>query len=223
VQIAKDDDFSLRINEAEPPTNPYYQPPRTTNPAYRITAGTLPEVNATYYWEVRVRQAATGQIIRSQWSDERAFEIKAGLPVRSQYLGARALNPRKMPVVLDNKHSLLLDSFPRKRRIQVRAVQDSALKDIIFEITVPTTAYGYQGKLKYSSNYFWQVVATKPLPSEPSPVFSFTTEAAPTTPPVEPQLPYQIYHWFGAIFLSNILVDVIILATIILLLRSRQL
>jgi hypothetical protein len=49
IEIARDEDFSLRITEAEPQTNPYYEPAMVTSPAYRIVPGILPEANTTYY------------------------------------------------------------------------------------------------------------------------------------------------------------------------------
>lgn len=223
VQIGKDVDFSLRITEAEPLTNPFYQPPQVTSPAYIIMPGILPEANATYYWQLRVRQAATGQVIRSQWSETHSFSIKAGLPVRSPYLGAQALGPRHnargIPV-----SPVAFSWTPFKESTDYRFVlaRDTALSDILIETIVPTTAYQYKGKLDNGTSYFWQVTATNPLPSEPSPVFSFTTEARPAPPPPAPPPSYQILNWLMAIFLSNILGDVMILATIVLLFRSRR-
>jgi len=223
LQVAKDHDFSLRISEAEPSTNPYYQSTVPTNPAYRIKSGILPEANAIYYWRVRVRQAATGQIIRSQWSNRRPFEIKAGLPIKSTYIGPNALNPNHgaQDVGIESV-AFSWTPFQDSTEYKLVLARDSALQNIIFETTVPTTAYEYKGRLRHNTSYFWQVIATKPAPSEPSPVFSFVTEDIVTVPPAALQIPHQLYHWFVAIVLSNILSDIIILAAIVLILRSQQ-
>ena len=222
IQIAKDKAFSLRITEAEPQNNPFYQPDRVTSPAYRITPGMLPEASTTYYWRVRVRQSATGQTIRSQWSEKDSFIIKAGLPVVSPYLGAQALKPSHS--ASDTPISSVAFSWTAFKGIteyKFVLAEDSALKNILVEETVPTTAYKYRGRLDYDTSYFWQVTATKPLPSEPSPVFSFTTKARPTLPP-PPPISSQILHWLVVIGLISVLGDVIIVIAIILLFRSRQ-
>jgi hypothetical protein len=219
LEIARDEDFSLRITEAEPQTNPYYEPPVVTSPAYRILPGILPEASTTYYWRVRVREAATGQVIRSHWSEEGSFSIKAGLPVVSPYLGAQALKPARgahnMPV-----SSIAFSWTPFKGATEYELVlaKDPALTDIIVRENLPTTAYRYGGRLDYDTSYFWQVAATKPLPSEPSPVFSFTTAASPAPPPA----PYdELLRWLQISTLINVFGFIAIAATLILL-RSRR-
>jgi hypothetical protein len=222
LEIAADEDFSLRITEVEPLTNPYYEPDIVTNPAYRIQPGMLPEANTTYYWQVRVREAATGQVIRSYWSEMGSFNIKAGLPVVSPYLGAQALKPvhcaGNVPV------SFVAFSWaPFKGTTEYKFVlaKDSALTDIVVQENLPTTAYKYSGRLDYDSCYFWQVVATKPVPSEPSPVFSFTTVAS-TSPPAIPSPDYKLVQWLQVSILINVLGFVITVGVIILF-RNRRL
>jgi len=88
---------------------------------------------------------------------------------------------------------------------------------------VPTTAYEYGGKLDYGTSYFWQVTATEPVPSEPSPVFSFTTEARPVPVPVSlsasPAL-QQALHWLQASVFINVLGFISVLAAIFLRLKK---
>ena len=219
IEIAKDDEFSLQITVAEPPTNPFYEPAIVTSPAYIIMPGTLPEAGATYYWHVRVRQAATGQVIRSQWSAERSFVIKAGLPVVSPYLGAQALKPsHDARGVSVSSVAFSWTAFKGVTEYKFVLAKDSALRKVLAEETVPTTSYKYGGKLDYNTSYFWQVTATNPVPGQPSPVFSFTTEGE----AVPPSPPLPNYDWLLAIGLVNVLGYVIILATLVLLLRSRQ-
>jgi hypothetical protein len=222
IEIARDDDFSLRITEAEPLTNPYYGPPVVTNPAYRMPPAMLPEANTTYYWRVRVRQAATGQVIRSYWSEAGSFSIKAGLPVVSPYPGAQALNPIHDA---DNIHvssiAFSWTSFKETTEYEFVLARDSALTDIIVQESLPTTAYRYGGRLDYDTPYFWQIAATKPLPSEPSPVFSFTTVSKPPSPPEAPPLYDQLLQWLQISVLINVFGFVTIVAMMILL-RNRR-
>jgi hypothetical protein len=222
LEIAKDEDFNLRITEAEPSDNPYYLPPAVTNPAYRILPAALPEANATYYWRVRVREAATGQVIRSYWSETGSFIIKAGLPVSAPHIGAQALNPLhgdgQIPV------SFIAFSWtPFKETTEYRFVlaKDSALTDIIVLENLPTTAYKYNGRLDYNTSYFWQVTGSKPLPSEPSPVFSFTTVTEPAALQDSSPIYSQVLHWLQISVLINILGFVAILGLIFVSSRRR--
>jgi hypothetical protein len=221
LEIAKDEDFSLRITEVEPSTNPYYGPPVLTSPAYRILPAMLPEANTTYYWRVRVRQAATGQVIRSYWSEVGSFGIKAGLPVVAPYIGAQALNP------LHNTDNIPVSSIafswtPFKEATEYQFVlsRDPAMTDIVFQESLPTTAYRYGGRLDYGTPYFWQIAATKPLPSEPSPVFSFTTTSRPS-PPETPPLYEKLLQWLQISVLINVF-GFVIIAGMIIVFRNRR-
>jgi len=83
---------------------------------------------------------------------------------------------------------------------------------------VPTTAYEYDGKLEYSTNYFWRVMSEEPAPSDWSATFSFQTEPAPVTTPVTPvSQPTPIWVWV-VIAIGAILVIV----TLILIFKTRR-
>jgi hypothetical protein len=171
-----------------------------------------------------VRQAANGQLISSQWSDVNRFGIKAGLTVVSPDIGAQALSPKQ------DAHSIQVSPvafswtpFQESTEYNFVLAQDSAMKVIVVETTVPTTAYEYKCRIKPGRNYYWQLKATKPLPSEPGSVFSFTTVAEVAPLPAVRQIPDSIYYLLIAVFLGSILGDVIILTVMVLLFRSRQL
>jgi photosystem II stability/assembly factor-like uncharacterized protein len=220
VEIARDEEFDLRITEAEPLTNPYYGPPTVTNPAYRILPAMLPEANSTYYWRVRVRQTATGQVIRSYWSEAGTFSIKAGLPVVSPYLGAQALKPvHNACNVPASFIGFSWTPFKETTEYQFILAKDSALTDIIVRETLPTTAYKYSGRLDYDTSYFWQVAATKPLPGEPSPVFSFTTVSEPSPAMAVP--PDRLLQWLQISVFINIIGFVILIGLVIVFGRRR--
>ena len=219
IEIAKDRGFSLRVTEAEPGSNPYYEPAIATSPGYRVPPGALPEANATYYWRVRVRQAATGQVIRSQWSQKGSFSIKAGFRVTSPYPGAQALQPHH------GAHNMPLSAiafswtpFPGATEYEFVLAADSALTEVVVRDFVDTTAYRYRGRLDYDTSYFWQVRATQPVPSEPSPVFSFTTRGEPPAA----ALPYhQVLRWLQASVVVNIFVLVAMVAVVVLVVSRR--
>lgn len=173
---------------------------------------------------MRVRQAATGQTIRSRWSENHSFKIKAGLPVVSPYLGVQALKPGHCQLnVPVSSPAFSWTAFKGTTEYEFVLAEDSALWNILVEETVPTTAYKYDGELDYQTSYFWQVTATKPVPSEPSPVFSFTTEARPVPVSVSraasPAL-QQVLHWLQVSILINILGFIILLAVILLRLKK---
>jgi hypothetical protein len=85
-----------------------------------------------------------------------------------------------------------------------------------------TTAYKYSGRLDYDTGYFWQVTATKPLPSEPSPVFSFTTVPEPAAPQDSAPVYSQLLNWLQISVLVNILGFVVILGMMIIFRNHRM-
>ncbi|GAG51779.1 unnamed protein product, partial [marine sediment metagenome] len=136
------------------------------------------ECGHTYFWRVMVRKCATGQIVRSPWSEVRSFTIKAGLPVRADYYGIKLLAPDNgclgCPV---SPASFSWAPFKGTEKYKFVLAKDAALTDVIAEAEVATTAFEYDGTLDYSTNYFWRVMSLEPAPSDWSATFSFQTEA----------------------------------------------
>ena len=95
LQIAKDRDFTLRINPAVNSAGTIaavtgsilldMDETNMTNPAAWIAPGALPEAGAIYYWRIRVYRSATGQLAYSPWSEARSFTVKAGFIVNTPY------------------------------------------------------------------------------------------------------------------------------------------
>ena len=83
LQIAKDPDFTIIVLDTGA-----YRPASADSPAAYFPAGGLApspssltrwaqlEAGKTYYWRVRVVRAATGQFIRSPWSEVKSFTIE---------------------------------------------------------------------------------------------------------------------------------------------------
>ena len=205
IEVAKDKDFSIKVIDwvAEDAVTGFLVPASVTSPcAYFPAGGRVAEQAGSaiaqwgnlecghaYYWRVRVRHAATTEVIRSPWSEVRSFAVKAGLPVRAEYYGPTLLSPGNGCMGCAVKPA----SFswaPYKETTKYRFVlaKDAAMTQVIVQAAVATTAYKYEGTLDYDTNYFWRVMALEPVPSDWSATFSFQTELAPTLPtlPAEP-------------------------------------
>ncbi len=108
VEIGKDKWFDLPISTAAPSNNPFYTPADLLYPAYFIDAGLLPEAGKTYYWHIRVRRAATGQVIRSPWSYTLIFSVSPGFPVVERV--STAAEDRSMPTTSSEDTRMLLSN-----------------------------------------------------------------------------------------------------------------
>jgi len=233
LQIAKDKDFTLRINPeisssghiAAVTGSIYLNMDETnmTNPAAWIAPGALPEAGAIYWWRIRVYKSATGQLAWSPWSEARSFIIKPGFIITTPYYGAMLLSPANGCVGCKVKPvSFSWSPYQDATKYQIDLAKDPEFKQMVVTATTSTTAYEYSGTLDYSTNYFWRVKAieinSQPIPSDWSATFSFQTESAPATPaaaPAEPATP--VWVWV-IIAISAILVIV----TLILILRTRR-
>ncbi len=91
------------------------------------------------------------------------------------------------------------------------------MADIVVGTEVTTTAYEHEGMLEYGTNYFWQVRAIEPFPSDWSATFSFHTEPSPTPP--QPEALQVTPAWAWIIITIGILLDT---ALFILILRRRS-
>ena len=131
IEIGKDKWFDLIVLPAEPSTNPFYVPNDVRYPAYYIADGLLPEAGRDYYWRVRVRRAATGQVIRSHWSSGVHFQHPARLPggcfvVPGNTVAAalpRSLQCARLP------RCLLLDGYAGRDRLPLHAGQRSRITE----------------------------------------------------------------------------------------------
>jgi hypothetical protein len=184
VEIGKDKWFDLAVTEAAPATNPFYVPNDLLYPAYYIGAGLLPEAGHTYFWHVRVKRAATGQVIRSRWSYALSFTVRAGFPVvASSYPGLQSLQPCHEACDVPS-YPLGFSWTPMQGTTSYRFVlsRDSDLSRPVIDQAVNSTAYKLPWRLDYQTAYFWQVTPAEPIPGDPSPVFAFTTENEPVAP-----------------------------------------
>ncbi len=185
VEVGRDKWLDMVISEAEPLDNPFFVPEKSLYPAYYIRPGVLPGAGQTYYWHVRVRRAATGQVIRSRWSPAFSFTVLAGYPVSApSYPGIESLQPCHEACDVPT-YPLGFSWTPMQGTSSYRFVlsRDPGLSQPVVDQSVEAAAFKLPWRLNYATAYFWQVTPLEPVPGDNSPVFSFNTAAEPAAMP----------------------------------------
>lgn len=225
LQIAKDTNFTLMVFDSGDDF-PFLMPSALTSPSLVYFAGggsTSPildgiqvpilECGHAYYWRVRARGATTGDIIRSPWSEVRAFTVKAGFRVTTPYYGLQLLAPDNgcgcfcsVPVCFS------WTPFKETAEYRFELSTNADMNAPLISTAVKTTAYQYSSQLNCNATYFWRVMAVQPAPSEWSAVFSFNVspeQEAISTTAVTPirQTPQWVWVIIG---LGGVLVLVIL-------------
>jgi len=234
IEIAKSNAFTIRIIDWVSEANcGGFEPSDVTQPCAFFPSGGRAdyyegsaialygnlECGHTYYWRVKARECATGQWIRSPWSEARSFTIKAGLPVSTPYYGVQLLSPNNGGLGIPVKPvSFSWSPFKETTKYKFVLAKDAAMTQVVKEADLATTAFEYDGALEYSANYFWRVMAVEPAPSDWSATFSFLTEAAPPVAPgPAPAPPTPLWVWV-VIAIGAILVIV----TLVLIFKTRR-
>ena len=228
LQIAKDPNFTIIVLDTGA-----FAPASAESPAAYYPAGglvpTAPSALAswaslesghTYYWRVRVRQAATGQVMLSPWSEVKSFTVGSGLPASTPSHGLQLVYPNNGCSSCPVKPASFTWS-PLKDTTRYRFVlaEDAAMTQVVTDAEVTTTAYEYDGQLEYGQSYFWRVMALEPVPSDWSATFSFQTEAAPLTPPTQLALQSEPPLWAWVIIAVGLALLIVI---IVLIFRARR-
>jgi len=219
VQIAKDPRFTIIVVDtgvfatasAESPAA-YYPAGGIARSPSALTPWANLEAGHTYYWRVRVRQAATGQYIRSPWSEAKSFTVGSGFPASNPSYGLQSLYPNNgcsnCPV---KPASFTWSPFKDATKYRLVLARDAAMTQVVKDAEVTTTAYEHDGHLEYGQSYFWRVMALEPVPSDWSATFSFQTEAAPPPAATEPTPePTPLWVWL-VISIGLVLIIVIII------------
>jgi hypothetical protein len=211
VQIAKDPGFTIIVFDSG-----VYEPTSVTSPGMLYLAGGILMPGTKYYVRARVRGTVTGQSIHGPWSDYGSFIVGQGAPVSTPYQGVQLLQPKNNC----SGCSISPISFswsPLKETDQYRFIlaSDPGLTDIIVIAETNKPSYEYHGKLDHQTIYYWQVMALEPAPSDPSAIFTFTTEREPVPKTVASgQIPEQtmpLWAWIVIIGGSLAIISVLIL------------
>jgi hypothetical protein len=219
IQIAKDEDFTLRVADIGADFGHYYVPPDLNAPALFVPPGggtvidsngdnwTVPALEAghTYYWRVMTQDVVTGDYITSPWSWREIFTIQAGLPAGHRYYGLQLLSPDNGCLSCPVKPAFSWSPFRDTQKYRFVLAKDAAMTNVIADAEVPTTSYSYDGALDYGTAYFWRVRAVEPFASDWSATFCFQTEPEPTSPSV-PHHP--IPPWVWTIIVVGLLIDI---------------
>ena len=233
IEIAKNKDFSIRIIDwvAEDAVTGFLIPASVISPcAYFPAGGRVAEragsaiaqwgnleCGHAYYWRVRVRHAATTEVIRSPWSEAHSFTVKAGLPVRAEYYGPRLLSPGNGCIGCAAKSpSFSWSPFKETTKYRFVLAKDAAMTQVIAQATVATTAYQYKGTLDYGTNHFWRVMALEPVPSDWSATFSFQTEA-PGSPPTTAEEAALVHLWVWVVIGIG---TILVIVTLVLIFKT---
>jgi hypothetical protein len=228
VQIAKDPNFTIMVLDTGA-----FAPASADSPAaYYPAGGRIPtspsalaswanlESGHTYYWRVRVVQAATGQVMRSPWSEVKSFTVGSGLPASTPSYGLQPTYPNNGCGSCPVKPASFTWS-PLKDTTKYRFVlaEDAEMTQVVTEAEVTTSAYEYDGQLEYGQGYFWRVMALEPVPSDWSATFSFQTEGAPPMSPTQLVLPSEPPLWAWAVIAIGL---ALLITIIVLIFRARH-
>jgi len=228
VQIAKDTNFTIIVVDtgsfapasSEAPAVYYPAGGRVPASPSALTPWATLESGHTYYWRARVLQAATGQVMRSPWSEVKSFTVGSGLPASNPSYGPQPMYPNNgcgsCPV---KPVSFTWSPLKDTTRYRFVLAQDAAMTQVVKEAEVTTTAYDYDGQLEYGQSYFWRVMALEPVPSDWSATFSFQTEEEPLTPPTQLVLQSEPPFWAWVVIAIGIALLIVI---IVLIVRARR-
>ena len=189
VLIAKDVNFTLPLSQAlnlspvDDLTGAWVvMPADQEDPSCWISPGVL-EVGRSYYWRVRGSRSIIGTPIHSPWSPTLFFSVKPGFRVTADYMGPTLLAP--VDGICSNcKPPIRFSWSPIKNATTYEFIlaKNAQLTDIVVQEKTRSTAFEVKSKLQLATPYFWQVKAVAPIPSDPSPVGTFSLSENKTTP-----------------------------------------
>jgi photosystem II stability/assembly factor-like uncharacterized protein len=225
LQLAKDQDFALRINPAISNSDNISSvtgsiliktdPVSVTSPAVWLSPGSLPEAGADYYWRIRTYHAATGEYIRSPWSDTGSFIVKPGFPVTNPYYGPVLLSPSiGCDCAYNAPVSFSWSPYKEATQYKFELSERADMSRPLVSATLDTAAYMYTGQLRYDTAYYWRVMAVSPAPSEYSATFNFHTGTAAMASKLLIPRSQPIPLWVVVFFAAGMLAIVVLLVLI---------
>ena len=214
VLIAKDVDFTLLLSRevsqalrmalVDNLTGAWVVTPADQeDPSCWISPGAL-EVGRSYSWKVRGSRTIRDTPIHSPWSPTLFFSVKPGFRVTADYQGPTLLAPLD-GICSGCKPPIRFSWSPVKNTTSYEFIlaKNAQLTDIVVQEKTKSTAFEVKSKLQFSTPYYWQVRAVAPIPSDPSPVGTFSlTDAtaqkpapATTTRPGGVAAPSDFWIW----------------------------
>jgi hypothetical protein len=192
--LAKDESFNqIILKQSIAPKNrqtPSWTLPKTANI----------EKGEKYYWKIRVSQAATGEEGDGQWSKVMSFSVAAPEPETAPP-GPTLISPAKDATNVDRSPSFSWTPLPKATEYEFSLAKDETLEQIVIRVRVSGETYDYDAELEYGTTYFWQVEATGPFLSQPSPTFSFTVVAKEKAEPSSLVTKLPLWLWIAIAFL----------------------
>jgi len=165
----------------------------------------------TYYWKVRGCGTTEGESIHSRWSPPMHFTVKTCSSIEGMHIAPVLKAPQSGSRGVSRSPGFSWIGFPHTTKYEFILAKDVDLAQVVVKEEVPVSAYIYSGKLDWETTYFWQVKAVEPVPSEPSPVSTFTVVSEPTTlatTVVTPPTPFWIWLIIGILALLDIVIIV---------------
>jgi len=210
--IALDEEFNYVVAKAEniTPANP--GSPAWCSPAssFRFVCG------KTYYWKVRGCATTEDESIHSRWSPPMHFTVKTCSSIEGMHIAPILKAPQSGSRDVSRSPGFSWIGFPHTTKYEFILAKDVDLAQVVVKEKVPVSAYIYSGKLDWETTYFWQVKAVEPVPSEPSPVSTFTVASEQTTlatTVVTPPAPFWIWLIIGILALLDIVIIVFCLVS----------
>jgi hypothetical protein len=209
LQVAKDAAFALRIDPAISNSENISSvtgsidittdPVSVTSPALWLNPSSLPEAGSDYYWRVRTYHAATGEFIRSPWSDAARFLVRPGFPVKTPYYGPQLLAPEDgCGCPCNSPVSFSWSPFKEATGYKFELSENSDMSQPLVSASLQSTAYQYDGPLECNSNYFWRVMVLEPVPGDWSATFSYQVQPAQSyQTPVQRNGSAPLWAWIG--------------------------
>ncbi len=189
------------------------------DPGVWLEPGLL-ETGRTYYWKVRGSRAFTDNIsmpniIHTPWSSVMFFTVKPGFTVGSFHPGPALLNPINGPCAVC-RPPVGFSWTPIKEAAKYEFVlaADPEMKNVVIRAYTTAPSY-YADNLEYFKPYYWKVRASAPIPSDFSPVATFSLTGGSQISPVSqavrmlmPGVPGEMVIWImiGLAYLLILLV-----------------
>jgi hypothetical protein len=195
IWLAKNEGFNdILVKEIVVTNNP-------TTPGWTLSPGMTLKPGEAYYWKVRVVQAAIGENGDGQWSKVMSFSVASPPPKEIPHPGPSLLTPTNNATNVERSPTFSWTPLAGVTQYELTLAKDEALTQLATSIRMSQASYRYSAELDSGSTYFWEVKASEPFHSQPSPVFSFTVAASEKTETPSQMATIPLWIWPAALAL----------------------